>query len=69
MRLLQSRCQLNLAAKAVDVESGTELRWQHFDDDIATEVDFARDEDTRHPTAQVAGDLVAIAERALQALG
>ena len=69
MRLLQSRRQLNLAAKAIDVESGAELRWQYLDDDVATEVDFAGDEDARHPTPEVVSDLVAIAERALQPLG
>ncbi len=46
-----------------------ELRRQNFYDDIATERDFADDEDARHSTAQVLGDLIAVAERALKALG
>jgi hypothetical protein len=67
--VLQSRRDLNFASKAVDVDAGAELRRQHFYDDVATEVDFAGDENTRHPTAQIVGDLVAVAERALNALG
>jgi hypothetical protein len=69
MRVLQSRRQLNLSTKAVDVEPRTQLRRQDFDDDIATERDFADDEHARHSTAQVFDDLVAVAERALKALG
>ena len=69
MRLLESRRQLDLAAKAFDVDAGTELGRQDFDDDVATERHFADDEDARHSTAQVVSDLVAVAERALKALG
>jgi hypothetical protein len=69
MRVLQSRRQLNLAAKAVDIESCTQLRRQDFYDDIATERDFADDEDARHSAAHVFDDLIAVAERALKALG
>ena len=68
MRLLQSRGQLNLAAKAFDIEPGTKLG-QDFYDNVATERDFADDEDACHSTAQVVGDLVAVAERALKTLG
>ncbi len=67
--LLQSRRQLNLTAKALDVDACAELRRQDLYDDIATERDFADDEDARHSTAQILGDLVAVAERALKALG
>ena len=69
MRVLQARRQLNLAAKAADVEPRTQLRRQDFYDDIATERDLADDEDTRHSTAQVFDDLVAVAECTLKALG
>ena len=69
MRVLQPRCELNLATKPVDIEARTQLRGQNFYDDVATERDFADDEDPRHSTAQVCDDLVAVAERALKALG
>ena len=69
MRVLQSRRQLNLAAKPADIEPRTQLRRQDFYDDVATERDFADDEDARHSTAQVFDDLVAVAERPLKALG
>ena len=69
VRILQSRGQLNLAAEAVDVEPSPHLRRQDFYDDIATEGDFADDEDARHSTAQILGDLIAVAERTLKALG
>ena len=69
MRVLQPRRQLNLAAKAADVEPRTQLRRQDLYDDISTERHFAHDEDARHSTAQIFDDLVAVAERALKALG
>ena len=69
MRVLQSRRQLNLATKAADIDPRTQFRRQNFYDDVATERDFPDDEDARHSTAQVFDDLVAVAERALKALG
>jgi len=69
VRMLQSRGQLDLAAEATDVESGTQLRRQNFDDDIAAERDFADDEDARHPATEIVDDFVAIAKGALQARG
>ena len=67
MRMLQPCRQLNLAPEAADIEPGTELRRQNFDDDIPAERDFADDEDPRHSAAQVFDDLISFAERALQA--
>ena len=67
MRMLQPCRQLNLPAEAADIQPGAELRWQHFDDDIAPERGFVDDEDPRHATAKVSGDGIAFAERALKA--
>src|SRR5689334_600192 len=64
--MLESRRHLDLATEAVDVEPGTELRRQDLDDDIAAERDFTHDEDARHSAAEILGDLIAIAERALE---
>ncbi|MFL5489547.1 MAG: hypothetical protein ACJ8AJ_13795, partial [Gemmatimonadaceae bacterium] len=36
---------------------------------VATEMDFARDEHARHSAAEIFRDLVAVAERALNAFG
>jgi hypothetical protein len=64
--MLQPCRQLDLAAEAADIQAGTELRRQDFDDDIAAEVEFADDEDARHAAAEVVGDFIAIAEGALE---
>src|SRR5689334_12486164 len=67
--MLQPRRQLDLPAKALDVEAGAQLGRQNFDDDVPVERDFADDEDARHAAAEVVGNFIAVAERALKTLG
>jgi len=69
VRMLQSRRELNLAAKAVAIEPGAELGRQYLDDDLAVQRGFANDEDARHPATKIIRNLVSFAERALQSLG
>ena len=62
--------KLNLSAEAIDVESRPELWWQNFYDDVATELDLARDEDARHAgAAQLLNDRVPGTQCLLKALG
>ena len=67
VRMLQPRGELDLAAKAVGVQSSGEVGRQNLDHNLAAEVGVCRHEDTRHsPTAKLAVDLIDRAEYFLQ---
>jgi hypothetical protein len=69
VRVLKLRCHLDLTAESVNVETSAEIRWQDFYNDVATQLNFPGDEDARHSTGpQLLGDLVSVAESALETL-
>ena len=66
VRMLQPRCEGDLALEAFGGKGGREFRRKHLDHDPSTERCFRRDKDTRHPAArQLALDRVLTAERCL----
>ena len=67
VRFLERRGELDFPGESRGRESVGELRWQHFDDDIAAEGFVAGDEHAGHPArAQLGLHRVAAAERLLE---
>jgi hypothetical protein len=61
--MLQSRSDMNLAAKTIGIECGGYIRWQDLDHDLSLEIQLGRNENARHAcTAQLAIDAIAGAE-------
>jgi hypothetical protein len=51
VRVLKSCSEKYLALKAFDVDTGGEIRGEHFDHDATSERAFLREEHATHPTA------------------
>ena len=67
--MLQPRCDLDLAAEAVDVHAGNQLGREQLDHDAATERCLFGHEHARHATAaELTLDGVRGAERGLELL-
>ena len=45
VRMLQSRCQLNLSPEPIGVDPGGEIGRKNFDHDLALEIDLVREKD------------------------
>ena len=69
MRVLQLRRNLDLSAEAVAIHAGSELRRQHFDDDISAKHTIDRDEDAAHAASrQLSIELIIGPQRILEVL-